>query len=111
MDLIDVEVLATGRLAASYRATAPAPYDNLGLPWHPGRAADQQLLVPGEPVDLAFALLPVSRVVPAGHRLRINITGADPRQRNLVELRQDPPPIITLLLGDTATRVSLPLRD
>ena len=107
----NVEVLATGRLAASYRATAPAPYDNLGLPWHPGRAADQQLLVPGEPVDLAFALLPVSRVVPAGHRLRINITGADPRQRNLVELRQDPPPIITLLLGDTATRVSLPLRD
>lgn len=106
-----VEVLATGRLAASYRAIAEAPYENLGLPWHPGRAADHQPLVPGAAVDLEFALLPVSRIVPAGHRLRVTVTGADPRQRNLAELRQDPPPVITLVLGADAATLSLPVRE
>jgi len=104
-----VEVLATGRLAASYRATAEAPYNTLGLPWHPGRAADSQPLEPGQSVDMEFALLPVSRVIPAGHRLRLTITGADPRQRNLAALRQDPPPVITLALGADAARLSLPV--
>jgi len=105
-----VEVLASGRLAASYRATAEAPYDTLGLPWHPGRTADRQLLVPGQAVDLEIALLPVSRVIPAGHRLRVSVTGADPRQRNLADIRQDPPPVITLLLGGATAHLSLPVR-
>lgn len=103
-------VLAHGRLAASYRATAPAPYDTLGLPWHPGRASDHQPLVPGEAVKLEIAFLPVSRVIPAGHQLRFVVTGADPRQRNLNEIRQDPPPVMTLHLGGDAARVSLPVR-
>lgn len=105
------EVIASGRLAASYRATAPAPYDTLGLPWHPARAADHQPLVPGEAVELDIALLPVSRVVPAGHSLRLVITGADPRQRNLADLRQDPPPVMTLHFGGAAAHISLPVRD
>jgi hypothetical protein len=58
---------------------------------------------------MEFALLPVSRVIPAGHRLRLTITGADPRQRNLAALRQDPPPVITLALGADAARLSLPV--
>jgi len=106
-----VEVLATGRLAGSYRATGAAPYNTLGLPWHPGRAADQRPLVPGEAVDMEFALLPVSRVVAAGHRLRVTVTGADPRQRNLAQLRQDPAPVITLSLGGQAAVLSLPVRE
>ena len=105
-----VEVLAMGRLAASYRATAAAPYDTLGLPWHPGRVADNRPLVPGEAVDMEMALLPVSRVVAAGHRLRLTVTGADPRQRNLNDIRRDPPPVITLELGNGAAHVSLPVR-
>jgi putative CocE/NonD family hydrolase len=104
-------VLAHGRLAASYRATAQAPYDTLGLPWHPGRASDHQPLVPGEAVKLEIAFLPVSRVIPAGHQLRFVVTGADPRQRNLAEIRQDPPPVMTLQLGGDAARVSLPVRE
>jgi putative CocE/NonD family hydrolase len=105
------EVIASGRLAASYRATGAAPYDTLGLPWHPGRSSDHQPLVPGMPVELDIALLPVSRVIPAGHRLRFVVTGADPRQRNLADIRQEPPPVITLQLGGGATRVSLPVRE
>lgn len=105
------EVLANGRLAASYRKTAEAPYDTLGLPWHPGRAEDHQPLIPGAPVALDIALLPVSRVIPAGRRLRLVVTGADPRQRNLADIRPDPAPVMTLNLGADAARVSLPLRE
>jgi hypothetical protein len=52
----------------------------------------------------------VSRVIPAGHRLRLVVTGADPRQRNLAELRVDPAPNIVLALGGrNGARVELPL--
>ncbi len=104
------QVLAMGRLAASYRATAPAPYDTLGLPWHPGRKQDHKPLVPGEPVFMQIALTPVSRIIPAGHQLRVTVTGADPRQRNLADIRQDPAPRITIHTGeDAGTRIELPV--
>jgi putative CocE/NonD family hydrolase len=95
----DADVLAMGRLAASYRAKGIAPYDTLGLPWHPGRKADHQPLEPGEKVSLDISLLPVSHIVPAGSRLRLTITGADPRQRNLEDIRREPAPVMTLHLG------------
>jgi len=105
-----VEVLASGRLAASYRALAKAPYETLGLPWHPGRSADHQPLVPGETVTLDIALLPVSRIIVAGHQLRMTLTGADPRQRNLAEIRQDPAPTLNIQQGGAdGTRVELPV--
>jgi len=105
-------VLAMGRLAAGYRATGAAPYDVLGLPFHPGREVDYLPLVPGEEVALEIALLPVSRIVMRGHRLRLSITGADPRQRNLAEIRQSPPPTLNLLLGgQNAARLLVPVRE
>jgi putative CocE/NonD family hydrolase len=106
-----VSVLAFGRLGAAYRKTAEAPYDALGLPWHAGTAADYAPLQAGEEALLSFALTPISRVVPAGHRLRLVVTGADPRQRNLATISRDPPPRIRLVLGGTAgARIDLPLR-
>jgi len=103
-------VLAFGRLGAAYRHTRAAPYDTLGLPWHAGFAADHAPLEPGEEVELSFALTPVSRVIPAGHRLRLVVTGADPRQRNLADLRIDPAPTIALALGGrNGSRIELPL--
>ena len=103
-------VVSFGRLGATYRKLATAPYDTLGLPWQSGLAADQQPLVPGRAVRLRFALTPAARVIPAGHRLRVVVTGADPRQRNLADLRQDPPPRYTLAFGGrSASRVELPL--
>jgi len=103
-------VLAVGRLAAAYRETGEAPYDTLGLPWHTGLAADHAPLAAGDEVALSFALTPVSRVIPAGHRLRLVVTGADPRQRNLAELRVDPAPTVALAIGGrNGARVELPL--
>ncbi len=66
-----------GRLRASHRKLEQAPYDNLGLPWHPHTAASLQPLVPGEPTLLTFDVLPISIVFAAGHRIRVVINFAD----------------------------------
>jgi predicted acyl esterase len=105
------DVLAFGRLAAAYRKTGEAPYDTLGLPWPTGQSADHAPLEAGREVDLSFALTPASQRIPAGHRLRLVVTGADPRQRNLEEIRIDPAPWIALVLGGrSGSRIELPLR-
>lgn len=105
------KVLAFGRLAASYRKQSQAPYDTLGLPWHAGLSADHAPLRQGETVSLDFAFTPAATTIPAGHRLRLVVTGADPRQRNLDDLRIDPAPTITLRTGrGSNARLELPLR-
>lgn len=105
------EVIAFGRLGAAYRKTAAAPYDTLGLPWHSGLEADYAPLEAGRDVDLSFALTPTSHVIQAGQRLRLVVTGADPRQRNIEDIRTDPAPTIALALGGgRGARIELPLR-
>ncbi len=104
-----VKVISFGRLAASYRKTGQAPYNALGLPWHTGLAADHAPLKAGEFVDLEFALTPTARIIPAGDRLRLVITGADPRQRNLQQIKLDPPPQIRIQLdGQNGSSLALP---
>jgi predicted acyl esterase len=59
---------------------------------------------------LKFALTPSAWVFKAGHRMRVVVTGADPRQRNLAQIRQDPPPRLTLFSGGgRSSRIELPL--
>lgn len=104
------EVVAFGRLALSHRKTGTAPYRTMGLPWHSGLKADVAPLPPGQAADLAIDLTPVSRVVPAGARLRVTIAGADPRQRNLKDIQQTPPPQISVERGGSSF-VDLPVAD
>ncbi|MBN8817601.1 MAG: CocE/NonD family hydrolase [Sphingomonas sp.] len=96
------QVVAFGRLALSHRKTGPAPYDTMGLPYHSGLKADVAPLPVGQAAELAIDLTPVSRIVPAGARLRLTIAGADPRQRNLKDIQQSPPPVITVERGASA---------
>jgi predicted acyl esterase len=104
-------VLAFGRQAAAMRKTGVAPYDTLGLPWMTGLAADFAPLSKGKPVEVDFPMTAVSRVVPAGARLRLVVTGADPRQRNLAQLRLDPPPSISVETGGPGgSWVDIPLQ-
>lgn len=104
------EVIAFGRLKMSHRKLAQAPYETLGLPWHSGLQADVVPAEPNEFVPLSIALTPVSLVLTPGDRMRFVITGADPRQRNLADVRLDPAPMITVRLGGrTASRIDLPL--
>ena len=106
------EVVAFGRLALSHRKTGDAPYETMGLPWHSGLRADVAPLPSGQQADLAIDLTPVSRVVPAGARLRVTIAGADPRQRNLKDIEQKPAPVITVQRGGTrASWIELPVAD
>jgi uncharacterized protein len=104
------QVIAFGRLMLSHRKLSRAPYDTLGLPWHSGLRGDVAPLQVGSKAMLDFALTPLSRVIPEGARLRVTITGADPRQRNLQEVRQTPAPVLTVLRGGSAgSRVDLPV--
>jgi putative CocE/NonD family hydrolase len=66
-----------GRLRASLRKETTAPYNNLGLPYHPMNQADAQPLTPGEPTLLRFDLYPMSVRFKSGHRIRIVLTFAD----------------------------------
>jgi hypothetical protein len=69
-------------------------------------------LLAGQKAQLRFALTPVAQVVPAGSRLRLVVTGADPRQRNLKEVRLDPPPLISVQAGrGSGSFIDLPLAE
>jgi putative CocE/NonD family hydrolase len=77
-----VRVVTEGRLKASVRQVAAAPWKIPGnFPWHRAFAEDVQLLTPGQPVNLAFDMMPTSYVFKAGHRIQITIRGADERER------------------------------
>jgi predicted acyl esterase len=80
-----------GRLRASLRKEQAAPYDNLGLPWHPMRECDVEPLVPGTPTRLRFDLLPMSVSFKRGHRIRLVLSFADAATPRL-----EPPPTITI---------------
>ena len=71
-------VVSDERLRASLRALSDPPYDNGGRAWHRSYLQDAQQLVPNFPVELVLNLLPLSRVFPAGHRLRLAIDCAAP---------------------------------
>jgi len=96
-----------GKLRASLRATAKAPYETMGLPWHPFTAASAQPLVPGVPVEAQFEFLPTSYIFKAGHRIRLTLQFADPRSTP----KSDPAPRVTVLHRTGAVSlIELPLR-
>lgn len=104
------EVISFGRLRLSHRKLSQAPYDTLGLPWHSGRSTDVEGLEAGEEAPVSIAMTPLSRTIPEGTRLRFVVAGADPRQRNLQEIKLTPPPVISVLRGGfDPSRVELPL--
>jgi uncharacterized protein len=101
-------VITDGRLKASMRALATPPYSNFNLPYHRMFEEDRQLLKPGEPVELVFDMLPLSQVFAKGHRLRITVTNADPREKDRQVIA--PAPNINILRDRThASYVTLPV--
>ena len=95
-----------GKLRASLRATAKAPYNTMGLPWHPFTADSVQPLEPGVPVEAQFEFLPTSYIFKAGHRIRLTLQFADPR----ATAKLDPAPEVAVLHGrDNASLIELPI--
>ena len=96
-----------GRLRASHRKPAKPYYDTAGLPWHRSFREDLAPLPAGEPVELAFDLLPTSYVFKAGSRIRVAISHADPAA---LFLRSDPAPIVTVYrTAKFVSRIDLPI--
>ena len=85
-----------GRLRASLRKLQDPPYNNLGLPWHRSYEEDVTPLVPGQPAELEFDILPVSMVFKTGHRIRLVINFADRATPKL-----DPAPNVTVYHDST----------
>jgi uncharacterized protein len=95
-----------GRLRASLRATAKAPYETMGLPWHPFTAASEQPLKPGVAVEAQFEFLPTSYVFKAGHRIRLTLQFADARSTP----KLDPAPVVSILhRRGAASSIELPV--
>ncbi len=95
-----------GKLRASLRATAPAPYETMGLPWHPFTQASAQPLQSGVPVQTEFEFLPTAYIFKAGHRIRLTLQFADPRSTP----KADPAPVVTILhRADAASLIELPI--
>jgi predicted acyl esterase len=104
-------MISFGRIKTSMRKLSVAPYSNLGLPWHSGRKADSAPLIPGQRASFDIAMLPRAYTFPTGHRLRVTLTGADPRQRNLAAIRTDPPPRFTIFSGGpNGSRIDIPFK-
>jgi putative CocE/NonD family hydrolase len=93
-----------GRLRASHRTLATAPYNHLGLPWMTHRIADAKPVPMGQPVELKFDLLPMSYIFKAGHKVRVTLTFADPQRR-----ANGAPPVTILSGGATPSSLTLPL--
>ncbi len=106
----DATMVGFGRLALSHRKLGRAPYENLGLPYHSGLRADVSDAVPGKIYTLDFALSPRSYTFAAGHRIRVRVTGADPRQRNLAEIKGGLAKTITLAT-DAQSRIEIPFKQ
>lgn len=68
--------LTEGALRASHRAVGEAPFDDLGLPYHP--STEETLLpLPDHPAELVIDLMGTAAVIDAGHRLRLTVAGAN----------------------------------
>ena len=103
-----VNYVTEGNLRASHRAPGEAPYDNLGLPYQRSYESDLASIPAGEPTELTFDLLPISKLFRKGDRMRITLTCADADNFETPVL--DPAPQIRLLRNATyASCVDLPI--
>lgn len=79
-----------------------AGYDTMGLPWQSHLEKDARPLPAGQPVELAFELLPMSYIFKAGHKLRLTLSFTSPDGTAGA-------PLQVLRGGDTASKLALPV--
>lgn len=102
-----VRLITEGQFRAIHRKEAdPGDYKYSG-PYHTFNEEDAMPLVPGEVAKLGFDLLPISYQIPAGHYLRVSISGADCEHFDLVK---DPPTKFSLSAeSGTMSKITLPV--
>jgi putative CocE/NonD family hydrolase len=104
-----IAMVSEGRLKASLRTINKPPYKlPQGIVWHGFYQADAKPLTPGVPVQMTFELMPVSHIFKAGHRYRLRLTGADPREK--LRKQVEPAPTWTIHTDARhASRLVLPM--
>jgi putative CocE/NonD family hydrolase len=104
-----VTYVTEGQLRASHRKVSDeTPPYALQVPYHSFKRADMMPLVPGEPVELTFGLLPTSVLIRKGHRLRVAIAGHD--EGTFVRIPEQGRPIITVARNRLyASHIDLPV--
>lgn len=104
-----VVYLTEGLLRGLHRkvSTRTPPYRIQG-PYHTFEREDGEPMTPGRITTLAFELMPISVLVPAGHRLRLAIAAAD--ADTFRPIPADGTPVLAVHLGGAhASRVTLPV--
>ena len=103
-----VAMVTEGLLGAVHRKLSDrTPPYRTPAPYRTFTRADAAPLVPGEPAELVFDLLPTSYRFGKGHRIRIAIAGAD---ADHFAPSPDPAPTLDLLrTGARASRIALPV--
>jgi predicted acyl esterase len=95
-----------GRLRASLRKLEKAPYNTMGLPWHPFTQNSVQPLKPNEAVEVELDLFPISYLFKQGHRIRLTLNFADGRATP----KDSPAPLVTVYHGgDKSSALTLPI--
>lgn len=105
----NVRVVTEGQLRFMHRAVSPAsqPYI-LPVPWHSCRREGVLPVVPGEVMEVPFALFPTSIRVSAGSQIRLAIGGADKDSFPRYPATGDP--VLSFHRGGAlASRVELPV--
>ncbi|HWA23769.1 MAG TPA: CocE/NonD family hydrolase [Caulobacterales bacterium] len=103
-----VKALTEGRQSVALRKLATPPWKYYDLPWRRSYAEDGQPLKTGEAVEVVIDMLPLSYIVPAGHRIQLSVAGADPRER--VRPDGEPPALTVYFGGNKPSSLSLPAR-
>jgi len=103
-----VHYVSEGMLRAIHRKISrdPPPYKSVA-PYRTYRRADAMELVPGQPAELTFDILPFSYEFKAGHRIRVALAGVDVDH---FARPPGPPPTIRVHRGAAlASRIVLPI--
>ncbi|WP_447779901.1 CocE/NonD family hydrolase [Variovorax boronicumulans] len=100
--------LTEGQLRAVHRKVwTESPFSALG-PQHSYLKRDAEPLIPGEPAIVTFTLHPISARLPAGHRLRVVLSGSD--APTFAKLPADGgPPLLKFHRGTAGCYIDLPI--
>jgi putative CocE/NonD family hydrolase len=101
--------VTNGMIRASNRALSTrSPWSDLGLPYHRCWDVDAKPITPGDIVELAFDLYPVSYVFRRGNRIRVTVTGANAPV--YPGIKEDPAPKVTVYhFGAFNSYIELPI--
>jgi putative CocE/NonD family hydrolase len=105
------QVIGRGVLRASHRKLGQAPYFTGGLPWQTHLRADQQPLVPNQPVPLDVVLSPTTHTLKSdnfgGDLLRLVVTTRSPTH----EQAGNPPPLRIYMDAEHPSYLEVPGSD